>query len=52
MGMMGVNEDIYLYSDRYESVVWVLVQETERSGDVLKFTPDGVGGNPIHDGEV
>lgn len=43
---------IYLYGNRYETLIWVLVEETEWSSDVLKFAPDCVGGKPIHDGVV
>lgn len=50
MNMTGVM--IYLYSNRYESIIWVLVQETERGCNVLRFTLDYVGWNPIHDGIV
>ena len=43
---------IYLYRNRYESLVWMLVKQTQGSSDVLRFSPDCVGGNPINDGIV
>ena len=42
----------YLYGDGYESLVWVFIQQTERSSDVLWFPSDYVGRNTIHDGIV
>lgn len=42
----------YLYGNRYEISIRVLVQETDWCSYVLKFTPDGVAGNPIDDGII
>lgn len=42
----------YLYGNRHEISIRVSVQETEGRSYVLRFAPDGVAGNPIHDGII
>lgn len=49
---MELMETTYLYGNRYEISIRVLVQETDWCRYVLRFTPDGVARNPINDGII